>query len=207
MTDYFTLAHWLALLRSLPKEGVLLHRNSYLLLTGLAEKTLQQALWRLGRQGVVTHVSGGWYTQTLRSATIDEASAVIVCPSYIALETVLQRHGVTTQPSMDLTCITTKPTVTRRTPLGTVRYHSIVQNLFFGFERRITANGIWVYEAHPEKALLDLIYLSGRTGAGVWLDFDFTRLNERRLAGFAKRFPDSVGATLESLRHTHAAVS
>ena len=207
MTDYFTTAHWLELLRSLPREGALLHRNSYLLLTGLPDKTLRQALWRLGRQGVVTHVSGGWYTQTFRPATLDEASAVIVCPSYISLETVLRREGVTTQPSVDLTCVTTKPTVTRRTPLGTVRYHSIAQNLFFGFERRITANGIWVYEAHPEKALLDLVYLSGRTGAGVWLDFDFTRLNVRRLAEYAGRFPDSVGAALESLRRTHATVS
>ena len=207
MRDYFTTAHWVELLRSLPREGALLHRNSYLLLTGLPDKTLRQALWRLGRQEVVTHLSGGWYTQTFRPATLDEASAVVVCPSYISLETVLQREGVTTQPSVDLTCVTTKPTVKRRTPLGTICYHSIAQNLFFGFERRITANGIWVYVAHREKALLDLIYLSGRTGSGVWLDFDFTRLNERRLTEYAKRFPDSVRAALKSLRQTHATVS
>lgn len=207
MTAYFTTARWLELLRSLPKEGALLHRNSYFLLTGMADKTVRQALWRLGRQGVVTHLSGGWYTQTFRPATLDEASSVIVCPSYISLETVLQREGITTQPSVDLTCVTTKPTATRCTPLGRIRYHSIAENLFFGFERRITANGIWVYEARPEKALLDLIYFGTRTGAGVWLDFDFNRLNEKRLAEYARRFPDSVGTALESLRHTNAAMS
>ena len=204
---YFTTSRWLEVLRGLPPEGALLHQNSYRLLTGLPEKTLRQACWRLGRQGILTHVAGGWYTHAFRPATLDEASAVVVCPSYISLETVLQWRGVTTQPSTDLTCITTKPTETRRTPLGSIRYHTISRRLFFGFDKRRSANRLWVYEAHPEKALLDLIYLAGRTGSGIWMDFDFHRLDAARLAAYTARFPQFVGASLNRLRQTHVTVS
>lgn len=204
---YFTTARWIEMLRGLPPEAALLRQGSYELLTGLPEKTLRQACWRLGREKILTHVGGGWYTHAFRTATIDEASAVLVCPSYISLETVLQRTGIVTQHSVDLTCVTPKPGGARKTPLGTIAYRSISRDLFFGFETKRTANRLWVYEAYPEKALLDLIYLNGRTGSGIRMDFDFGRLDPVRLAAYVSRFPKWVALALAKLRTTHTTVS
>ena len=206
-SSYFTTARWIEMLRGLPPEAALLQQSSYELLTGLRDKTIRQACWRLGRQQILTHVGGGWYTHAFRPATIDEAAAVLVCPSYISLETVLKRRGIVTQPSVDLTCVTLKPTDTRKTPLGVIAYRSISRDLFFGFETKRTANRLWVFEAHPEKALLDLIYLNGRTGSGIWMDFDFGRLDPVRLAEYVSRFPKWVAPALAKLRTTHTIVS
>lgn len=164
-----------------------MHVNSYRLLTGLDEKALRQACWRLGRKGLLTHVGGGWYTHAFRQARLEEVAAVLVRPSYVSLESALVAAGVTTQPSAPLTCITTAAAQTRRTPLGEIHYHSIKPDLFWGFERRQT-----LLEAFPEKALLDLIYLARKSGDRVWLDIDPARLNAARLREFAARFPATV---------------
>ena len=91
--------------------------------------------------------------------------------------------------------------------VGTIAYRSISRDLFFGFETKRTANRLWVYEAYPEKALLDLIYLNGRTGSGIRMDFDFGRLDPVRLAAYVSRFPKWVALALAKLRTTHTTVS
>lgn len=206
-SPYFTSRNWIELLRRLPPCGALVHVSSLRLLTGLDEATARQACWRMTKQGLLTHLGGGWYTHSFGKAAIEELAAALVQPSYVSLESALRKAGVTTQPSAALTCITLQPTQTRRTPLGEIRYHSIARDLYWGFEIKQSANGIYVFEAWPEKALLDLIYLSRRRGDRIWLDLDFKRLDPARLAECAARFPRAVAAELEELRDTRGLVA
>lgn len=205
--SYFTTSDWIELLRGLPPEAALLHVTGYRALTGLDEKASRQACWRLSRSGILTHVGAGWYTHTFARVEVEEAAVVLVSPSYVSLESILSRHGVTTQRQPSLTCVTLQPAQTRKTPLGEIRYQSIARSLFWGFEIRETANRMFAFEAHPEKALLDLIYQARRGSGRVWLDLDFSRLDATRLAEYAARYPAPVRRTLAELRETHVVVS
>lgn len=207
MSRYFTTKRWIELLRGLPPHGALLHSSALQTLSGLDERAAKQAAWRLGRAGLLTHLGGGWYTHVFAKLSIEEAAAALVCPSYVSLETILLRSFVTTQSSVDLTCITTQPTQQRQTPLGEITYRAIAPSLYWGFDIKTSANGLYVFEAWPEKALLDLVYLSRRQGEPIWIDLDFSRLDERRLAACARKFPASVQREVESLRQTHQAVA
>ena len=118
---------------------------------------------------------------------------------------VLSAARVTTQPCYVLTCVTTKPTARRETPYGSIEYRSISRDLFWGFRPRRSPNGITVLEAEPEKALLDLIYLSRRAGEPIWIDIDFTGLDRRKLEAWAARFPKSVQDAIDPLREQQSA--
>lgn len=207
MSPYFTTKRWIELLRGLPPHGALLHSSAIQTLSGLEEAAARQAAWRLGRAGLLTHLGGGWYTHAFSRIAIDEAAAVIVRPSYVSLESVLVRRGVTTQSCVDLTCVTTAATQTRVTPLGEISYRSIASSLYWGFDIKTSANGLYVFEARPEKALLDLIYLSRRQGEPVWIDLDFNRLDSGRLAEYARKFPATVSRELDELRETRRVVA
>ena len=139
------------------------------------------------------------------SPTLEEIGCLLVRPSFISLDRVLAHHGATTQPCHVLTCVTTKPTTQRVTPLGRIKYHSISTKLFWGFRRRTSPNGLTILEAEPEKALLDLIYLSRRTGDFITIDIDFARLNACKLAAYARRFPRTVQRAIEPLRQAQSA--
>ena len=205
--SYFTTAQWVNLLRGLPPEGAILDAGSLRSLAGLDEKAGRQACWRLSRSGVLTHLGDGWYTHAFAKPSVEELEHVMAIPSYVSLETVLARRGVTTQFSAFHTCVTLKPTQTRVTPLGEIRYRRIASDLFFGFERRRGPSGCVYLEAWPEKALLDYIYLERRAGRGIWIDLDFGALDEKRLDEAAGRFPASVRMAVAELRQACEVVS
>lgn len=208
MSRYFTTHRWIEVLRGLPPHGALLHSSAIPAMSGLDESSARQAAWRLGKAGLLTHLGAGWYTHAFAKLSIDEAAAVLAGrPSYISLESALLRHHVTTQSSVDLTCVTMASTQSRDTPLGAVSYRSISDDLFWGFEKTAGVNGLYVFEAWPEKALLDLIYLSRRQGEPVWLDLDFSKFDAKRLSDCAKRFPRSVARQLDELRETRLLVA
>ena len=198
---YFTTADWVTRLRELPPEGAVLKGSSLRLWAGLDEKAGRQACWRLAKSGILTHLGDGWYTHAFAQPAIEEIGHLLVIPSYASLETVLAWRGVTTERAAIHTCVTTQPRQVRTTPLGGIHYHQLARPLFFGFERRRGPSGISWFEAHPEKALLDLLYLGGRGRRGaVWFDLDFTRLDPIRLDQYAERFPAATRRRLDDLR-------
>ena len=207
MNRYFTTAQWIALLRGLPAKAAILDGGSLRTLTGLGEKAGRQACWRLNRAGLLTHLGNGLYTHVFAKPSVDELGHQLLIPSYVSLETVLARRGITTQPCVFHTCVTPRPTQTRETPLGEIHYHGIAPDLFFGFDRKRGPSGCVYLEAWPEKALLDLVYLERRAGRGIWIDLDFGALDGRRLDEAAERFPASVRREVAGLRRTHEVVS
>jgi predicted transcriptional regulator of viral defense system len=78
-------------------------------------------------------------------------------PSYVSLQSALYYHDMVSQIPEVIYCISLARTRTYETPVATISVHHIPGSFFFGYEERGTHH---VRMALPEKALLDLLYLS-----------------------------------------------
>lgn len=78
-------------------------------------------------------------------------------PCYLSLQTALHHHGLLSQIPHVIYAVTTARPGVVKTPLGTFSFHHINADFFYGFQPE-GAQGIPM--AFPEKALLDIFYLS-----------------------------------------------
>lgn len=79
-------------------------------------------------------------------------------PSYLSMEYVLQKYSILTESVFVYTCVTLKPKRIYENDLGRFIYRSIKPELFSGF--KIKKFGEFdIFEALPEKALFDYLYL------------------------------------------------
>lgn len=83
----------------------------------------------------------------------------LVLPSYVSLEYGLAFHQIIPEKVTVVTSVTTKKTKIFQNLLGSFEYHSIKEELFFGFKKEID-NAQEFFIALPEKALLDYFYLN-----------------------------------------------
>ena len=77
-------------------------------------------------------------------------------PAYISLQTALYHHAMVSQIPTVTYAVSLAKTRRYQTPIGTFSIHHLAADFFFGFERDRTNVPIAV----PEKALLDVLYLS-----------------------------------------------
>ncbi|TVR55948.1 MAG: hypothetical protein EA426_14300 [Spirochaetaceae bacterium] len=113
--------------------------------------------------GRVLRIHKGWYTlnEPFRRVRIDSnvIASTIKQGSYISLQSALSFHGVIPEYVAETTCVTTGRPIAIDSPFGRIRYRHIKRNAFFGYLR--VENGLQhAYVATPEKALLDLVYLT-----------------------------------------------
>jgi len=80
--------------------------------------------------------------------------------SYVSLQSALSYHGMIPEHVPLTTSITTRRTERVSTPLGRFEYRHVQPLWFTGFDRREVSPGQWAILATPEKALLDLLYLT-----------------------------------------------
>jgi len=85
-------------------------------------------------------------------------ASVIRKPSYISLETVLNKYEMLTEISPITTSVTNKVGRIYENDIGTFRYRNIKDKLFCGFETKIFADKYTYYEATKSKALFDYLY-------------------------------------------------
>jgi predicted transcriptional regulator of viral defense system len=78
-------------------------------------------------------------------------------PAYISLQTALFYHGMISQIPQIIYAVSLAPTSKYQTALGTFSIHHLSPNFFFGYELVGKQN---IKMAIPEKALLDLLYLT-----------------------------------------------
>jgi predicted transcriptional regulator of viral defense system len=78
-------------------------------------------------------------------------------PSYVSLQSALYHHGLISQIPTVTYAVSLARSKRFATPLGTVSIHHVNPSFFFGFES-VGDRGAKV--AVPEKALLDVLYLS-----------------------------------------------
>jgi predicted transcriptional regulator of viral defense system len=80
--------------------------------------------------------------------------------SYISLQSALEHHGLIPEYVPSITSVTTGRPETFSTPLGTFIFKHIKKELFFGYQNVEMGSGQSAFLARPEKALLDLLYLT-----------------------------------------------
>jgi predicted transcriptional regulator of viral defense system len=80
--------------------------------------------------------------------------------SYISLQSALEHHGLIPEYVPSITSVTTGRPETLSTPLGLYIFKHIKKELFFGYKSIDLGSGQSAFIASPEKALLDLLYLT-----------------------------------------------
>ncbi|MFW6228361.1 MAG: type IV toxin-antitoxin system AbiEi family antitoxin domain-containing protein [Alkalispirochaeta sp.] len=136
----------------------------------LDQLRVQLSRWAGNNRLIRIHT--GWYTlaEPFRKARID--THVIACTikqgSYVSLQSALAYHGMIPEYVPETTCITTgRPTVIE-TPFGRIRYRHMKRDGFFGY-RQIESGVQLSFVARPEKALLDLLYLTPGSESALFL--------------------------------------
>ncbi len=114
----------------------------------------------------------------------------LVYPSYVSLERALSWYGLIPEAVAVVTSVTTARPRVLENALGTFRYRHIRRGLFWGFvSERLQGQECLI--AHPEKAVLDLLYFRpGVPGTEEVREMRFQnldRLDEARLSAFAHR--------------------
>lgn len=84
----------------------------------------------------------------------------LVCGSYVSLHAALSHYDLIPEHVAVVTSVTTGRPGTWQNPYGRFSFQHIQPAFFFGFEYRQVTQTQWAYVATPEKALLDLIYLT-----------------------------------------------
>ena len=83
----------------------------------------------------------------------------IYSPSYVSLYTALSSYGLIPEAVVQITSVTSLKTARFKNDFGEYAYHSVRDDLMFGYEPRSLADGRTASFATREKALLDLLYL------------------------------------------------
>ncbi len=127
-------------------------------------------LTRWTKKGLLVRLRQEWYAfpEMLRRP---DFSRYVACrfyrPSYISLHTALSIYGLIPEAVTGITSVSTLKTARFENGFGQFSYQSVKPELFFGFKpvslpvNAAVVNApeqVWML-AHPEKALLDLLYL------------------------------------------------
>ncbi len=80
--------------------------------------------------------------------------------SCVSLQSALAHYGLIPEYVPLVTSVTTGRPARWETPLGTFEFRHLKPDLFFGYHRLDLGGGQSAFIATPEKALLDLIYLT-----------------------------------------------
>ena len=177
-----TIKAWLAFFKKY-QENEILSISLLKLLTGMKEHSLRVSLTRLGEGNVIRRISRGYYANPFRQPDLETISCELCKPSYVSLESALARHGILSQLSTVLTCVTTQLPRELKTSFGTIQYRQIKRELFFGFGKVDR----W-FLAEPEKAVLDLFYLNKKNLSPTRTDeWDVSLLKNGKLRQYAKR--------------------
>jgi len=95
----------------------------------------------------------------------------LISPSYVSLQSALAYYDLIPESVPQVLSITSKlRSEVKETPFGSYRYQNIQRRLFFGFHLVRVSVEQSAYLARPEKALLDLIYLTKQGHSAAFLD-------------------------------------
>ena len=147
------------------------------------------------RAGKVVQLRRGFYTLAQSRQSKRPHSYVVanhmVRASYVSLHTVLSHYDLIPEHVAVVTSITTGRPGMWQNLYGHFSYQHIQSDLFFGFEYRQVTRTQWAYMATPEKALLDLIYLtSGADSEGYIRALRLQNLDQfdtERLTAYVER--------------------
>ncbi|MBU4338034.1 hypothetical protein KKD57_00565 [Patescibacteria group bacterium] len=153
-------------------------------ISSLSEASLRVAMSRLTKSGEVRRIIRGIYSIDLALIDWENFACEIYCPSYISFESALAIHNVLSQKPVHITLATSNRGKQMTAKDKNIIYHHIQENLFWGFVKKESC-----LIADPEKALLDMIYLSLHGYAKFDSEeIDFKFINKKRLDKYLKIF-------------------
>jgi predicted transcriptional regulator of viral defense system len=179
----------------------------FLALAGLAGErgNVRDRVSRWMKSGELVGVVPGIYVTAQefrkRPVSLEILANKIFGPSYVSFEYVLSRAGLIPEGVRTVTSATPKRNRDFDTPLGRFSYRHLPAAAYsFGWTREELGDGSGFLIATPEKALLDLLYRSGRARSikvleerlfeDLRIDIDaFRGLERGRLSEYASRMP------------------
>ncbi len=156
---------------------------------------VQRQLTDWVRAGKVVQLRRGLYTLAQPYQLEHPHSYVIanhlVCGSYVSLHIALSHYDLIPEHVAVVTSVTTGRPGKWQNLYGHFSFQHIQPALFFGFEYRQITHTQWAYMATPEKALLDLIYLTPKADSAGYIQAlrlqNLDQLNIERLAVYVER--------------------
>jgi hypothetical protein len=182
----------------------------FLRLEGLFCETanIRDKVRRLMKAGQLVGIVRGIYVTApelqKRPASREILANMIFGPSYVSFEAVLSAAGLIPEATVAITSATPKRNRDFDTPLGRFSYRHLPLAVYrFGYRREALPDGAGYLIAHPEKALLDLLYVGGalrslrslgeRLFEDLRLDEDaFAGLNRDRLLSYSALMPGNT---------------
>ncbi len=153
-------------------------------ISSISEESLRVAMSRLVKNGEIRRISRGIYSVDLDEINWESFACETYQPSYISFESALAIHNVLSQKPVHITLATTNRSKRMAIKDKSIIYRHIQPDLFWGFEK----SGSYLI-ADPEKALLDLIYLSLRGYAKFDCEeIDLGFINKEKLNKYLKIF-------------------
>ena len=149
-------------------------------------------LSRFVQKGYITRIKRGIYC--FDPTHIDELSlsTILYAPSYVSLETALHYYGIIPDIPQVVTAISPSTTKCIQTHWGTYRYTKIKQSLFFGYEYISSRHSpAHIHMAHPEKALLDYLYIRHLTSVAD-LRLELAGFDSARYIRYKQYYPQWV---------------
>lgn len=145
--------------------------------------------------GKIIQLRRGVYTLAPRYRRVELHPFVIARylnrSSYISLQTALAYYDLIPENLTRIISVTAGRPETVTNELGIFEYRRLAKDYFWGYQP-LTLNGEAVLMAVPEKALLDLVYLTPRADDPVYLQElrlqNLHQVNQETLSGFAARF-------------------
>lgn len=159
----------------------------------LAKIRLQISRWV--KTGRLIRLNKGLYTlaepyQKTAPEKFSIANA-IKTPSYVSMQSALAFYGMIPEYVPLVTSVTTTRPGIIETPLGRFDFRHINKKFFWGYTKIELSNGQNAFLAYPEKALLDLIYLTSRGNSKDFIEQlrlqNLGKIDKNILKEFAKK--------------------
>ena len=156
---------------------------------------VQRQLADWTRSGKVIQLRRGLYTLAAPYRSKPPHSYLIanqlVQGSYVSLQMALSQYDLIPEHVAVVTSVTTGRPGKWQNPYGRFSYQHIQPAFFFGFYYRQVTATQWAYMATPEKALLDLIYLTPKAESAGYIQAlrlqNLDQLNLQRLTTYVDR--------------------
>lgn len=112
--------------------------------------------------------------------------------SYVSLQSALSWYGMIPEFVPAVTSVTTGRPHTIETPLGRFEFRHLHKKYFWGYRQIELPHGQGTFVARPEKALLDLVYLTDGGDEPEYLESlrlqHFEQIDRGVLSEYARRF-------------------
>ena len=175
------------LLRKVADEPVF--SSSLLLSPDISKSSLERQLSRWAKAGKIHQLRRGLYVLAKPYLRVSPhpflLANLLKHASYVSLQSALAHHGMIPEYVPTVTSVTTGRPEALETPLGHFAFRHVKKSFFWGYEKTELVGEQSAFVVTPEKALLDLIYLT--PGAD-----DIAYLEELRLQNLEELRPSEL---------------